>query len=280
MSTDRLTPSAVQITFRRMEFGLDKQVRQHWFDGNPILTHFFNALSAMFPQGEKFFIDSVRHYEADIQDPALRAEIRAFVWQEGHHTHQHRLLNERIRARGIQLSRCDPWIGVQPRLNDPPRLRLACTCALEHFTALMSDWLLTHPEVVDRMDPELAALWRWHAIEEIEHKAVAFDTYQQSGGDYATRIRAMIMVLYNFLPRVHIMLAILLRADSVRVRWSQLGVAARLLYGRGGFILSMLPGVVRYFRRDFHPWQHDNSRLIAEWQARGAHGVVAESARV
>ena len=26
------------------------------------------------------------------------------------------------------------------------------------------------------------------------------------------------------------------------------------------------PGFLRYFRRDFHPWQDDNSHLLTAWQ--------------
>jgi uncharacterized protein len=279
MSTKLDTPEGARVTFRRMEFGFDRLARQHWFDDNPFLTHFFNALSASFPEGEQFFIDSVRHYEPQVQDPTLRAQIRGFVRQEGHHTHQHRLLNDRIRARGVPLSRCDPWVGLQARRKaDSPRLQLACTCAMEHFTALIGHWLLTRREIVDKMDPEIAALWRWHSVEEIEHKAVAFDTYQHTGGDYRTRILGMVMATYNFLPRLHMMQLILLRADPAPLRWPHVRDGLRVLYGNNGIIRSMLLGIAHYYRRDFHPWQHDNSALIAQWERRDAEGVLVESA--
>ena len=50
-------------------------------------------------------------------------------------------------------------------------------CALEHFTAILAHQLLGNPRHLAGADPESAALWRWHAIEEIEHKGVAYDTW-------------------------------------------------------------------------------------------------------
>ncbi|HTU56877.1 MAG TPA: metal-dependent hydrolase, partial [Polyangiales bacterium] len=109
-------------------------------------------------------------------------------------------------------------------------------------------------------------LWVWHAVEETEHKAVAFDVYSAVGGDYWMRIHAMLRVTRIFIPRMHQMQIMLLAEDNTPVRLRDLARCVAYLYGRGGFMRNMIPNYLQYFRCDFHPWQDDNSRLIAAWQ--------------
>ncbi len=49
--------------------------------------------------------------------------------------------------------------------------------ALEHFTAILAHQLLADPRHLEGAEKETADLWRWHAVEEIEHKGVAYDTW-------------------------------------------------------------------------------------------------------
>ena len=260
----------VAVKFRRMSFNLEaQQLPKHWYADSPGLSHFFSALSAVFPDGEKYFIDSVRAYEDAIQDPELRQRVREFVRQEGHHTHHHRLFNQCLQAQGVSMDRCAgiaQKILDRSRKEDPPLVQLALTTAFEHFTAMMGDWLLRQTQPCGDMHPAAHPLWVWHAVEETEHKAVAFDVYTVAGGDYWTRVRAMIRVTRIFIPRIHQMQCILLAEDPAPLRLRDLARCMRYLYGRGGFMRSMIPNYLRYFRRDFHPWQDDNSHLIAAWQ--------------
>jgi len=43
------------------------------------VTHFFNALSLLFPAGERFFMDSVRNYRDRIDDPLLKQQVVGLV---------------------------------------------------------------------------------------------------------------------------------------------------------------------------------------------------------
>jgi predicted metal-dependent hydrolase len=233
------------------------------------LSHFFNALSAVFPDGEKYFIDSVRAYEDLIQDPDLRQSVREFSRQEGHHTHHHRLFNQRIQSLGVSMDRCAEIarkILKRSQDEDPPMVQLAMTAAFEHFTAMMGDWLLRQAQPCGDMHSAAHPLWVWHAVEETEHKAVAFDVYTAAGGDYWTRVKAMIRVTSIFIPRIHQMQIILLAEDPAPLRMHDLLRTFRYLYGRGGLMRDLIPSYLRYFRRDFHPWQDDNSHLIAAWR--------------
>jgi uncharacterized protein len=261
-----------------MSFDLEaQQLPKHWYAESPGLSHFFNALSAVFPDGEKYFIDSVRAYENLVQDPELRQRVREFARQEGHHTHHHRLFNQRLQALGVDMDRCASIareILDRSRREDPALDQLANTVAFEHFTAMMGDWLLRQTKPCGDMHAAALPLWVWHAVEETEHKAVAFDVYTAAGGDYWTRAKAMLRVTRIFIPRIHQMQLMLLAADPTPVRLRDLAGCFRYLYGSGGFMRAMIPNYLQYFRRDFHPWQHDNSHLIAAWQQTLQHSIA------
>jgi uncharacterized protein len=260
----------VAVKFRRMSFDFAQcELPKHWYADSPALSHFFSALSAVFPDGEKYFIDSVRAYEDMIVDPALKQQVREFVRQEGHHTHHHRRFNQELRALGLSMDRCAEiaqGILDRSRQRDSALTQLALTAAFEHFTALMGDWLLRQSQPCGDMHAAAVPLWVWHAVEETEHKAVAFDVYNAVGGDYWTRVRAMLRVTRIFIPRIHQMQLLLLAEDETPLRLRDVLRCARYLYGQGGFMRAMIPSYLRYFRRDFHPWQDDNSHLIAAWQ--------------
>ena len=258
-----------------MEFALEPGVvPKYWYAQSPSLTHFFNALSAVFPDGEKYFIDSVRAFEGELRDPTLKAQVREFARQEGHHTHHHRQFNRVIEAMGVSMERCASLareILDRSREHDSPHMQLAMTAAFEHFTALMGDWLLRHDaQQRTDADPAAAPLWMWHAVEETEHKAVAYDVYQAVGGSYWMRVHAMLRVTAIFIPRIHQMQLGLLREDPTPISPRDLARCLRYLYGRGGMIRGVLPSYWRYYRRDFHPWQEDNSHLVSTWQAKYA----------
>lgn len=253
-----------------MSFNLEAaDLPKHWYARSPALSHFFNALSAVFPDGEKYFIDSVRAYEDMIVDPDLKQRVREFARQEGHHTLHHRSFNQRLQTLGVSMERCAEIakrILNDSRKNDPPLTQLAMTAAFEHFTAMMGDWLLRQPQPCGDMHPAAHPLWVWHAVEETEHKSVAFDVYTAVGGDYWTRVSAMLRVTSVFIPRIHQMQVLLLAEDETPVRLRDLARCLSYLYARGGMMRAMIPSYLQYFRRDFHPWQDDNSHLITAWQ--------------
>lgn len=251
---------------------------KHWYAGSPSLTHFFNALSAVFPDGEKYFIESVRAFERVLGDARLEAQVREFTRQESHHTLHHRHFNRMIEDTGVSMHECAAIARAvldRSRERDCPLMQLAMTAAFEHFTALMGDWLLRR-DADQRCDaaPAAAPLWMWHAIEETEHKAVAFDVYQAVSGSYWLRIVALLRVTAIFIPRIHQLQLKLLREDPTPLSVRDLVRCVHYLYGRGGMIRDGLPGYLRYFRRDFHPWQDDNSSLLSAWQAKYGHFAV------
>ncbi len=272
-------PASIDVKFRRMDFELPHELPLHWFGQSAFLTHFFNAMSSVFPEGEKFFIDSVRHFEAQIEDPELRGQIKDFVRQEGHHTFQHRVLNDLVRSQGFPITKYEAFVrGLldRGRQINTPLQQLATTAALEHFTAIMGDDLLRHPEGLSGADPRVSPLWFWHAVEETEHKGVAFDVYEAVGGDYWTRVRAMVMATLMFFPMLHVIQISMLKHDPNKLSLKDVAQGVNYLWGKPGFLRRIVPRYVQWYRRDFHPWQHDNSGHVAAWTRSNARYVVAE----
>lgn len=266
-----------EIVFRRMDFGLDDAVPPYWHSGSPAITHFFNALSLVFPEGEKFFIDSVRHFDDEIDDPRLRAEVDAFVRQEAHHGRQHRAENDLAGRRGLPMRRIDggfaralQWV----RKVFSPKAQLAITISLEHFTAVFAHRLLTEPRYTEGMDPGVRPLWLWHAVEETEHKSVAFDVYQEVGGAYWLRALTMARTLIGFPIGMTILQFVLLAQDRKLHDVRDVVRGLRFVWGRNGFLRGLWPQMRVFFRRDFHPWDVDDRDLVAAHGAEIARYVV------
>jgi predicted metal-dependent hydrolase len=260
----------VPIQARRMRFDLEAAPR-YWHSDSPFLTHYFTAMSLLFPAGERFFIDSVMHYQDEITDPLLREQVQAFAAQESQHSHQHRVYDGLMTRNGVPVRRYEGWIAGSLRLVRrwaPAKAQLALTIALEHFTAVFANLLLSDLRFTEGMHPTVRPLWLWHAVEETEHKAVAFDVYQQVSGSYWLRAFMMARVLLGFPFAVLLFHALLLAGDRKLGGFRDVAQGVRLVWGRNGFFRSGLPELMRFFRRDFHPWQQDNRDLIDAWTER------------
>ncbi|MGN5518818.1 metal-dependent hydrolase [Halopseudomonas sp. Lyrl_26] len=258
------TPDHLDIRPRRLNAALPDPLPRWWLGNDPFRTHFFNAMSVLFPDGEQFFIDSVRHFRDRVTDPALAQQIRGFIGQEAHHSREHIEYNQRLRDLGYDIEALERPVRQRIRWihkNFSPERQLAATVALEHFTAIMADTVLRHPHWLADADPEMRRLWRWHALEETEHKSVAFDVYMQVCGDRRMLRRAMRLSTFFFLRDVTIGTLSMLRRDgqlNLRTWWRGM----RWLWGKGGFFRHLLGAYRDFFRRDFHPWEHDNSALM------------------
>ncbi|MDZ7784732.1 MAG: metal-dependent hydrolase [Halioglobus sp.] len=258
---------------RRMAFDITLLRDKYFFRGNPILSTLLYSLSASFPDGERFFIDSVRHYQKDIDDPVLAAQIRGFIGQEAHHARVHEDFNARARELGMAVDR------VQQRLKGrldmarrrlTPGQQLAVTAALEHVTATLAQWTLENPQatVGDGSDSPLREVLIWHAMEEIEHKAVAFDVYRLAVNDEKQRIAIARMIFRMFWVQMAISQCILLWRDRRLPSLADIREAWAFMWGAGGLRRWARPQMKRYLRRGFHPNDIDQTPLIRQWRDR------------
>ena len=256
------------ITVRRMDFEFSN-IPRYWADKDPHFTHLLNALSATFPEGERFFVHSVRHFQDRITDPVLRQQVSAFIGQEAMHAKEHSHYNDYARQHGIDLGFIENFARqrmafIKGKMS--PERQLAITCALEHFTAILAEQMLTEPDIFENFDPSMMKLWLWHAVEESEHKGVAFDVYQDIVGDYRLRIRAMAITSFFFIMHTTWFQARLLKADGklFDVRMWLKGLDR--MWGRKGHFRKLIPSYLQYYRPDFHPWQHDNRAVLEQWK--------------
>ena len=187
-------PAALAIVPRDRRFGAGPSAPRLWHGGRVESTAIYNALSTTFPKGEAFFVDSVRAFR-DGAPPQLAEDIKAFTTQEVIHSREHDRFNRSAAEAGYDLSTLDERVELRLAIGRgrPPVVNLAATMALEHFTAIFAHQLLADPRHLDGADPEIAELWRWHAAEEIEHKAVAYDVLQKIDPSYALRIAGLVL---------------------------------------------------------------------------------------
>ncbi|MET0308086.1 MAG: metal-dependent hydrolase [Sphingomonas sp.] len=262
------TPADLTITPRDRRFGRDTAQSRWWFGGDPVATAFHNALSITFPKGEAFFIESVKAFR-DGAPPRLEAEIRAFTQQEVMHSREHVAFNKRVVDAGYDLGPLEHVVDeilaiVRAR---PPIVNLAATMALEHYTAILASLILRDERYFAGAEPEQAAMWRWHAIEELEHKGVAYDTWLHATQGWSRwkrwRLKSVMMTLVtlNFWRKRIQGTLELLRQDGItgwRAGW---GVTWYLL-GNPGLLRRIAPAWAAYYLPGFHPWNHDDRALI------------------
>lgn len=266
------TPRDVLPEVRRPGFAFREEVSNHWWGGDPVRTLLLSALSASFPPGEKLFIQSVRHYLDRIDDPELLDAVRRFVGQEAQHSKEHHAFNQFLEGRGVRVGEVEKTIaGLLDRLKSEstPEELLAHTVAVEHFTALMSEeMLLKYDEAIEEMDPGVAPIWAWHAIEETEHKAVAFDVYRAVGGSEWIRIKAMLIASVMFpLNTTLSLLKLMDEAGELRNVGAWLR-AFEWFWLRPGVFRKMIPAYLRFYQPGFHPWNHDTRELVEKAKRR------------
>jgi len=283
MSAASVTPADLTITPRDRRFAREAKPGRWWHGGDPFATAFYNALSATFPKGEAFFVEAVRNHREDA--PAkLAEEIRSFTTQEVIHSREHDAFNKAAVDAGYDLGPLEE--RVQDRLDfvksKPPIAWLASTMALEHFTAIFAHELLADPRHLAGAEPEAQALWRWHSIEEIEHKGVAYDTWLHAtrhwprSKRWKAKAKVMVNATYNFVVHRTLGAIELLRQDGitgVRV-WAGL---LWFMWVRPGMMRRIFSAWAKFFLPGFHPWNEDDRHLIAAYEAEAALGT--ESAR-
>jgi predicted metal-dependent hydrolase len=267
------TPADLSIHPRDMAFRPEVPPARCWLGGDPIATAFFNALSASFPQGERFFMDAVRPYR-DEASPELREQIIAFTTQEAIHSREHLAFNNSLAAQGYDLERINRYLKARFDFGRKlPRLNWLCaTIALEHFTAILAHAILSGGDDLDGAPPELRRMWQWHAMEEIEHKAVAFDTFLSATRNISALrrwwIRCFSMALTSiiFFQFLRFGVREFFRQDGMdNIRsWRAF---LRYLWSKPGIVRRVAPSYFAYYKPRFHPWQVDDRALIATVEA-------------
>ncbi|CAN0569791.1 unnamed protein product [Ectocarpus sp. 12 AP-2014] len=245
-------------------------VSRYFIDNEPVSSFMWLAFQAYFPEGEQFFVDAVRAVRDQANDPQLKHEIGAFIGQEAMHGKEHLAANQELERQGISISYLD-GLARQARKHAnrhlSKRFRLALTAAAEHFTGVIAHQIATRPDFRHSIvDERLKALVLWHAMEETEHRAVAFDLYQHTGGGYLTRALAMTLVSAGIGPVVLYGMAYCLKQDDQLLNFASWRRFLSKYWGPRGFFTEAIPKLLSYYHPHFHPNSEDPDKLMVTFR--------------
>ena len=278
---------------RKTDFGLET-APVHWLAGDAQSTHTMNVGNLLFPTGERFFNDSVRHALRYVTDERIRQDIRGFLGQEVTHANEHERCVARMLEHGIdfrrELARFERMrrrLDAQvSRLPEPLRRQvvlqmLAATAAAEHYTASLAGYVLERNHWSENdVHPAMKHLFLWHAAEEIEHRHVAYDAYVHVGGGYIRRVLTMFLAAVAVIGGWPLLTTWIMRRDPAsRGSWSwRRHVAA----ARAGLVFSLpraLWDTRLYLRPGHHPGELPGSLDLALAYLADAPSVLGHRGR-
>ena len=260
---------------RDLDFKLPADRVTDWNAAGPHVTTFYNTMSVFFPVGERFFIHSVRHYRDRVTDPALQEAVKGFIGQEAMHGREHEEYNEHQHAAGLpvkaqerRVARLLEWV----KRTRTPAEQLAGTVALEHLTAILADILLREPRLSEGAEPHYRDMWLWHALEETEHKAVAYDVWcavmpRRNPGTYLLRVGAFLAANVIFWTMMTPYFLQNLKAQGQLANWRGWLKSLNYFWISPGGLRRVIPAWFAYFKPGFHPWDHDNRAQLVRIDA-------------
>jgi predicted metal-dependent hydrolase len=281
--SSRTTPADVTVPARDIRFDLSSAKDGHWLGGDPVGTAVFNALSLTFPDGERMFMDSVKNYRKDLTGK-LAEDVRGFIAQEAIHSREHLHLNMLIDRERYPVAEIEAAVKERTAMarDRGPMAMLVSTIALEHFTAMMAEVLAESSTLFKGVAPDIERLWRWHAMEETEHKGVAFDVFMHatrhwpSRTRYLRRVISMAIITKMFTDNITNYASRLLEADGYSPKDARKAVKT-YLWRKPGLFSKGWRTYISWYRPGFHPWDHDNRALIERWKQDFAVPTVASA---
>ncbi|MBX7226805.1 MAG: metal-dependent hydrolase [Chitinophagales bacterium] len=282
-----------KMTVRRVQFNLKENLSKHYIAGNVFATHYMNSLHVIFPEGEKFFIRSVKKFQHVIQDEKLKKDIKDFIGQEGVHFNEHHKFWSVLAEQGLEPMNFAQFYvktgydGLEKLLykslgeEGGAKLALSVTAALEHYTAMFGEWALSGINGDMFLSEEMKLLMHWHAAEEIEHKAVTFDVLKAVDDSYSRRVIGMLIASWGLFFYSVIGTIYFIAKDKDKNWWTLPGEFLGFITKMGGNYKrgNLIGNLLEYFKKDFHPNQIDNYHLAEEFfsKNKGFYQEVAMS---
>jgi predicted metal-dependent hydrolase len=263
MSTERKSPENIRP--HRIAVAFDETLPKHWFGGNAFLTHMLNTWTAIFPDAERYFVRWSKKALASVTDPKIKKDIQGFIGQETMHATQHEKLWELLRSQGYNL---DPVIFFVEKVAFdwlekalPDKINYALVAGLEHFTAMFGEIYFENPELVQQMHPEMRRLFEWHAAEEIEHKAVAYDQLLAIDDSYALRTGVMNVAVVGFYMVTLLNTLYFMAQDKSLYNPKEWSMMYDVFFGKYDLARKTFVKFLEYYKPDFHPWDNQNYHL-------------------
>jgi len=254
-----------KITVRQMNFDFPEQLERYWHGNSPFKTHFFNSITLLFPDGEQFMLRTVKRQLKQIDNPQLKQEASAFIGQEAQHAVQHEKFWDKLRQQGYQFDSylrflrfilfniCENWLNTE--------FKLAMIAGVEHFTNVIAE-LILQEELFAEAEPKLKELFEWHSAEEIEHKTVAYDVFQNVTKSYPIRLIGMLLAYTFVLGFVNLGLIMMLHQDKKLLNIKVWQEMVQFLFIKEKFVFRVFLNSLEYLRKNFHPSQKDNLFLV------------------
>lgn len=253
---------------KRLVFDFPNNLKRFWNGGSYNRTYFFNSLGILSPSFERLFILSVLNYRRELKGTDLEKPMKAFLGQEAQHDKQIRRFNQSLKQFGYPVDQLEAAnLAFCKKLNSlcKPITQLAFTMGAEHLISLLSDLNLKDELWFQGGDPKMAAIWRWHAIEEIEHKSVAYDVYHRLNGGYWRKVWGFVVVTSVIFGMWFHNWWAMVKKDKLYFKPRFWGETLSFLFFKPGLFRKLCWPMLRYFSPWFHPWQHDNRHLISQW---------------
>jgi uncharacterized protein len=239
-------------------------IPNHWAGGTALQTHVMNTLSLMFPDGERFFVRSVKRFAERVTDEKFRQNLKVFIGQEMQHGAAHERFNEIMKSTTTNMD-WFMWLFTQPTFEvlEPWAERLgsekvkafalSLTSAAENMTAGFAEMLFAGDTLEKIESDEIRELLSWHAAEEIEHRDLAFDLLKEVDGTYSMRMVGMVTAYAVILAYVALGTGYFLLRDR-QFSWFALPGELWDMFTRKNAIGRVfLEGMVDYMRPNFHP---------------------------
>jgi len=184
------------IPVRRMRFDVPQQSEFHplYILGKGSVSYQMTGLGLYVALLEPFIVKSLRRVLPQVRDEELKENVDRFCRQEAQHYQQHERFNALVLGHGypglearVQVLREDFERFLE---QEDDKFRVGFVEGFEANTTqgalfLLGTGMLDHPDT----HPRFGELFKWHMLEEIEHRNVAFDIYQHLYGDYLYRAR-------------------------------------------------------------------------------------------
>lgn len=258
------------ITVRDMSFKLEAFLAKDWADNDPFLTAMINALSLSFPEGEKHFIRSVRRFKDDISNDKLKEDVKSFIHQEAMHTREHIKYNKMLcDQRGYDLDKLEkPYVDKFKKFNADPKansiVKLAFTVGMEHITATFAESFLKG-EIVNNVNNPVAELWQWHSLEEVEHRSVAFDVYNELNGSERMKHLIIKIAVFDTLSTQFRIAIKMLRHDKKLWRFNTFKSIIKFFFSKKGVLRSNYQAYKKFFDTGFHP-DNNSDEFLEPWK--------------
>lgn len=265
-NTDHLD---LEIKPRHMDFPFGALKSMKFFDDNIYKSAFIAQLSSTFPVGETEFLNSVKNYRAEIKNEKLIKQVKGFIGQEGHHSHQHEKINRELDRLGYDTNRIHLLLKAmidEKVVNMSRKFRLAYTVCAEHMTGIMAEHAITRTDFLANLEKPFQDLLYWHAVEEIEHKAVAFDVYMECEGDTKYLKRVMTLFILGMHMRMTRYTLNMVFSSKHWKSWSEFKGFMSWMFGKKGMWRSLRKPYRSFFKEGFHPWSNGGLDMIEKWE--------------